>query len=187
MKLILGIDQSFTSTGICFMDENEAIVHHETICTTDEDGDIHDRALKIIERLDELVLMYRPVRIGLEGLAFSKFGNATRDLAGLQMAIITHLRYRKPNQSKELQVISPNLLKKYATTKGSADKNQMYEALPEHAKSVYSAYRKTKGRSDVVDAFWLAKYTLDTYRQYQTRLDNLSLPSDTPQTISDAA
>lgn len=165
------------------MDANEAIIHHETICTTDADGDIHDRALKIIERLEDLVLMYRPIRIGLEGLAFSKFGNATRDLAGLQMAMITHLRYRKPNQCKDLQIISPNLLKKYATGKGSADKNQMYEALPESAKAVYSAYKKTKGRSDVVDAYWLAKYTLAIYNSKQTisdKADNSLLPiSDT--------
>lgn len=185
MKYILGIDQSFTSSGICIMDMEENIVLHETINTTDADGDIFDRCLKVIDRLDELALMFRPVRIGLEGLAFSKFGNATRDLAGLQAAIVTHLRYRKPNQSKNLEIISPNLLKKYATGSGSADKNKMYDSLPAEPKAVYSAYKKTKGRSDVVDAYWIAKYTLEAFRKHQTILDKSLPSSDADQTSSD--
>ncbi len=168
MKLFLGIDQSFTSSGICIMNENEAIVHHETINSTDADGDMFDRCLKIIARVEELLLTYKPFRVSLEGLAFSKFGNATRDLAGLQYALITHIRYRQPEMAKDLLIVSPNLLKKFASGSGSADKNKMYDSLPADAKEVYKAYKKTKGRSDVVDAYWLAKYSVSIYNTDQT-------------------
>lgn len=171
-KLFLGIDQSFTSTGICVVDEDLNIAHHETINTSDADGDIYERCLKVIDRIEEVTMIYAPIRLGLEGLAFSKFGNATRDLAGLQFAIITHLRFRKSNRCKDMQIVSPNLLKKFATGSGSADKDKMYEAVPEAAKETFKGYKKTKGRSDVVDAYWLACYTRMIYNSSQTKLDN---------------
>lgn len=162
-KLFLGIDQSFTSSGICILDEHSNVVHHETINTTDADGDIFDRAIKVVKRIEEIIHQYEPVRVGIEGLAFSKFGNATRDLAGLQFVIITHLRRTFPDFGTKLDIISPNLLKKFASGKGSASKDDMFAALsPEYA-AIFTCYKKTKGRSDVVDAFWLAKMTLSIY------------------------
>lgn len=170
-RYFLGIDQSFTSCGICILDENQGIIAHETINTSDADGDMFDRDLKIIDRIEEIIMLHRPIRLGLEGLAFSKFGNATRDLAGLQHAIITHLRFRKPYHCKGLEIVSPNLLKKYATGVGSADKNKMYDHLPDSAKDVFKTYKKTKGRSDVVDAYWIARYILDVYNTKDSSSD----------------
>lgn len=177
--LFLGIDQSFTSCGLCVVSASGVVVHHETINTSDVDGDIFDRALKIVDGIDKVIDQFNPVRIGLEGLAFSKFGNATRDLACLQGAIVTHLRYRKPVHSAEMQIVSPNLLKKFATGKGSADKNAMYEALPQVIKDVFVSYKKTKGRSDVVDAYWIANFTLSIYNR---TVDNIRPTLDTHQT-----
>jgi Holliday junction resolvasome RuvABC endonuclease subunit len=167
MSLFLGIDQSFTSTGICVLDENGVIVHHQTVSTTDVDhGDIFNRAIVVVEKIEELVVQYHPRMIALEGLAFSKFGNATRDLAGLQMVIVASLRRRNPIWKDNLVIVSPNLLKKYATGSGSADKDKMYEALSDDVKAVFGGYKKTKGRSDVVDAYWLSRYILDIYKNH---------------------
>lgn len=179
-KLFLGIDQSFTSSGICVVNEQGSIVFHETINTTDADGDIFDRALKIAQHIIALLMRFQPMRVGLEGLAFSKFGNATRDLAGLQFVLVTSIREHRKRYSNDLVIVSPNLLKKFATKSGSADKDKMYEAVPEDVKTVFSGYKKTKGRSDVVDAYWLAKYALDIYNKDQTSYsDNRSY---TPKT-----
>lgn len=165
MNLFLGIDQSFTSTGICVIDEDGVVKHHETINTSDQNGDIFARANVILERIECLVLDHSPRMIGIEGLAFSKFGNATRDLAGLQMVIVAGMRRKNNRWNNDLVIVSPNLLKKYASGSGSADKDKMYEALPEDIKAVFAGYKKTKGRSDVVDAFWLSKFILDIYKK----------------------
>lgn len=167
-KLFLGIDQSFTSSGICVLDEKANVVHHEVINTTDADGDIFDRSLKVVNRIEQIVTIHEPIKLSLEGLAFSKFGNATRDLAGLQFVIVTHLKHRQAEYAKTLEIVSPNLLKKFASGTGSADKNKMYDSLPAEIKEVFKGYKKTKGRSDVVDAYWLAKYIQSIYNSVQT-------------------
>jgi Holliday junction resolvasome RuvABC endonuclease subunit len=102
--------------------------------------------------------------VALEGLAFSKMGNATRDLAGLQFSIITYLRY--VCQYKTL-IISPNTVKKTATGKGNAKKEEMYEALPQEVKNLFKDMnlKKTTGRYDLTDSYWIGKSAVNIIQE----------------------
>jgi Holliday junction resolvasome RuvABC endonuclease subunit len=169
VRYILGIDQSYTSAGFVILDESGDVKKFGTIrSNADTNGDIFDRAAFVTRSILDIAVEYDPALVGLEGLAFSKFGNATRDLAGLQFVIITQLRTTK--YGSNLVIISPNLVKKFATGKGGADKAAMVEAMPEKlVDEIKEAnYKKTTGLYDIADAYWIAKYTLEEYKKLQS-------------------
>jgi len=162
MKIFMGIDQSFTNSGIVIMDESGDVKYFTTIKTKkDVDGDIFDRAITISSNLIEVIQKYDPTTLSLEGLAFSKFGNATRDLAGLQAVIITRIR-NETKYGSRLLIVSPNLLKKFATEKGGASKQDMVDFLPKNVLESFAEakFKKTTGLYDLADAYHLAKYSL---------------------------
>lgn len=173
-KHFLGIDQSFTSTGIAVLDEASNVVKITTI-KSDKSIDIFQRAWLIAREISNLINEYTPEVVGLEGLAFSKFGDATRDLAGLQFTLVNYLRHVHfydevdgefaPNTN--LIIISPNELRKFATTKGNAKKEQMVDSLPKNVLESFQKknYKKTTGLYDVTDAYWIARYVLEVFKR----------------------
>lgn len=155
----MGIDQSFTSCGVVVLDKKSKVVHSSTIKSPKTDGvDIFDRAWFIAEQVSNLINKFTPDRVGLEGLAFSKFGDATRDLAGLQFTLVNHLRH--VHSYDNLIIISPNELKKFASTKGNAKKEEMVDSLPKNVLESFQKqnFKKTTGLYDVTDAYWIARY-----------------------------
>lgn len=167
MKKFVGIDQSYTSSGYCVIDESGAVLEVGTIKTSiNDEGDIYDRANTVSSALVDLVKKYDPNNVGIEGLAFSKFGNATRDLAGLQFVIITQFR-RETKYGENMVIVSPNALKKFATSKGSASKQEMVAALPQNVLELIEEkkYKKSSGLYDVTDAYFIAMYTLEEYKK----------------------
>lgn len=171
MRRVLGIDQSFTSAGYVILDESGEVVDFGTIRTVGEkngvanDGDIFDRATMVTEGMIAHATEHDVALVGLEGLAFSKFGNATRDLAGLQFVLITQLK--KTKFGGNMEIISPNLVKKFATGKGSADKVAMAAAMPQKFLDDIAErnYKKTTGLYDIADAYWIARYTLEALKK----------------------
>lgn len=147
--MIFGIDQSYTSTAVVANDGSKFITN---IIRTTPDTDIYARAQSITDAVILLANEYKPSRINIEGLAFASRGNATRDLAGLQMMIVCGLRQAGFNPI----IVAPNTLKKFATGKGNSDKDAMHTALPDDIKHQFKDIKKTKGLSDVVDAYWLS-------------------------------
>jgi len=123
---------------------------------SDASNDVYERVWEITLYILNLVLDSKPDLIALEGLAFSKFGNATRDLAGLQYALVTTLRFAF---KCKVAIIPPNTVKKVATGKGNSKKPEMYEALPEGIKQHFKdmGAKKTKGLFDLTDAYWIGK------------------------------
>ena len=165
MKKFIGIDQSYTSTGIIVLNEDASICECKIVRAPQEVGDIFKRAHIIATAVCDTIKEVQPACLGIEGLAFSKFGDATRDLAGLQFVLLTYMRYSLAFDA--IVIPTPNEVKKFATTKGSADKVAMYEALPQYAKDLFEEQKikKTKGLYDVTDAFWIAKYALEIYNK----------------------
>ena len=166
MRTILGIDQSYTSSGYVVLDESGEVVEFGTIRTTvEKDGDTFDRAAKVAATACDLAVKFNPSLVGFEGLAFSMMGNATRDLAGLQFVLITQLR--KTSFGSNLVIVSPNLLKKFATGDGKAKKEAMVAALPQKFLDdiLERKFKKTTGLYDIADAYWIAKYTLEELKK----------------------
>lgn len=162
----LGIDQSFTSCGVVLLDESKNVIEATTIKTSKEQ-DIFERAWYIADTISsDFLTVYEPEIVGLEGLAFSKFGDATRDLAGLQFTLVNYFRHF--HELKEnLVIVSPNELKKFATTKGNAKKEQMVDSLPKNVLESFrdQNYKKTTGLYDVTDAYWIARYSIEVSQQ----------------------
>jgi Holliday junction resolvasome RuvABC endonuclease subunit len=168
MAYVIGIDQSYKSAGVCIMDETFTVKDMYTIKTDKTQGDVFYRANIIAQAVAGIVKQYDPVFLGLEGLAFAKFGDATRDLAGLQFTIVNTLRYSY--KFDKIVIPTPNEVKKYATGKGNADKEAVYDALPEDIRKTLEEknYRKTTGLYDIADAYWIAKYALEFYQKRRT-------------------
>lgn len=161
---ILAVDQSFTSCGIMALDYEDGvdaynIIHFERYVSNPE-TDTFTRAWVISQHIINLALTLKVDYTALEGLAFSKIGNATRDLAGLQFVIVTTLRY-VGNQN--VIIIPPNNVKKMATGKGNAKKEEMYEALPQDVKNrlTDANLKKTTGRYDLTDAYWIGRSAIE--------------------------
>ena len=156
--LVLGIDQSYTSTGYCYLDTKDDIILDCGIISTKPDKDIYYRAHRISQELKRSCQLMEPHLIGIEGLAYCATGNATRDLGGLHFAIVLQLRYNIRYEDR-LTVVAPNTLKKFATGHGHADKPKMFEHVPEHHKErILEGKFTKKQREDIVDSFWLAKF-----------------------------
>jgi Holliday junction resolvasome RuvABC endonuclease subunit len=155
---ILGIDQSFTSTGIVLADFNKLTkslkVLEFTCFTSDDHINHYKRAQQVAAYCTHWAVKNKPDIVAVEGVAFCARGDMTRALAGLQFSVINALNA----EGYEVQVIAPTSVKKTAGN-GKASKMQMFNALPDDFQiaiqnSAHSAI--SKGRHDICDAYWIA-------------------------------
>lgn len=154
-EVALGLDQSLTSTGWYIM--APGYEDHGTISTSREKDnplDSYTRVLFMADAIRDLIMEHKVDVLVIEGLGFGAKGNATRDLAGLQYHIICSV-LRMPRKVR-IAVIPPTTLKKFATDNGRANKEDMFDALPDMTKEVIKKYPKSRGRYDVTDAFYLS-------------------------------
>ena len=154
---ILGIDQSYTSTGIVVLEGDDVVYAQRYV--TDDKRDKPDRALEIAKNILDVIQEHYPAIVALEGLSFGMRGDATRDLAGLQFVIVCMLR----EHDRDSIIVAPNTVKKVATGNGRADKTEMYDSLPDNVKTLFDdmGLLKTTGRYDLTDAYWIAKTVAD--------------------------
>jgi len=162
--LSLGIDQSLTSSGYCLVAYDESLVlpyviDHGIVTSSKDETRLHDLFYRIMEIEDffiDYVREHNVEQIQIEGISFGSRGDATRNLAALQGVLITGLLR---SCDCVIKIVAPPTLKKYATNNGFAKKDLLLESLPEDIKTEFtSKYKKSKGLSDVVDAYWLACY-----------------------------
>lgn len=153
---VLGIDQSYTSTGLVIL-EGEELEYHDIIAEPKKTKDFIEKisnATSISENIQKLVRLYQIKLVVIEGLAFASFGDATRNLAALQALIIAKLQELG---GVKVVIVPPTSLKKKACGNGRAKKEEVFEALPEDVKEVFGKLPKTKGRYDLTDAYFLAQ------------------------------
>lgn len=155
MGRILGIDQSFTSSGLVVLEDNGDIIHAERY-ESNADDDIYKRAWDISEHILKIANQFQPEQIMIEGLSFTSIGNNTRNLSGLQFIIMTNLRF---NGGFKIETISPTSVKKLACGKGKATKTEIINSLPLDILTYFKTlgYKKTQGLPDLADAYFIAK------------------------------
>jgi len=153
---VIGVDQSYRSSGIVILDDDK-IIHCERY-VTDPLLDIYDRAAILADHLTSLTLEYKPEKIALEGLSFGSKGNVTRDLGGLLFTLILTLR----SIGYAPVVLPPTTVKKVATGKGNSKKDAMITSLPKDARERFDelGVKKTTGLSDLADAYWIGRTVL---------------------------
>lgn len=154
----IGIDQSYTSTGLVMIDGKDNIITHEVFSTLKAEGDYFYRAAVLADSVSyKITSIYeytdKQIYIALEGLAFSMRGMTLQNLSGLQFMLVNGIRAA----GFDTRIYTPSTVKKIATGSGKADKSAMYEALPDNAKKMFGSIPKAHGREDLTDAFWIAK------------------------------
>ena len=162
----LGIDQSFTSCGIIILDDNSNLLHYQII-TSNPLNSIYQRSWYISEEINKIIVDYNVDYIGIEGLAMSMCGNATRSLAILQGVIISNILFNPPvgHRLKNccLDIITPLQLKKFATGNGKASKRDVIKAVP--ANIIEQWQFPKSSHSDLADAYFISKYIKENYSQ----------------------
>lgn len=164
MKVVLGIDQSLTSTGVVVIrhtvDKNE-VLYHASLQTEptglSDYADVLHRANSIADRIVNIVDMYKVTDIAIEGLSFGSKGNATRNLAMLFAIICNKLNITEP------YTVPPTTLKKFATGNGRADKKEVLESVKLHDVDLHSELSRLTikaGKYDLADAYFLALHKL---------------------------
>lgn len=157
----LGIDQSFTSCGLVVIDDYSQLIYHSIVKSNPKDT-VFKRAWDILKAIEKILVEYQVNYIAIEGLAFAKIGNATRSLAILQGVLVSNLQYNPPVghklKSSEIPIISPSMLKKYATGKGKATKLDMIKALPLNISQQWSTISIKNGLDDLADAYHISFY-----------------------------
>lgn len=147
----VGIDQSFTSTGICVIENNNKLLNHYLI-TSDSSQSIYNRAIFLANDILKSIKEFNIECVNIEGLSFASRGDATRNLAGLQFLVIDRLI----RENIPYEIIPPQSLKKFVL-KGGMKKEEMFELLPSDIYEIFNKYNKSK-KYDLMDAYYLGTY-----------------------------
>lgn len=158
---IMGIDQSFTNTGITILkqiNKQEQEIIHSTCISTSMEYAAEERMFAIINFILEKCRCFCISAVAIESPAYQVTSNNGRLLSGLFFSLLTHFLREEISYFP----VNPKSLKKFATGSGGADKKSMREALSsEELKklSYLSGIKPTSKKfEDIVDSFWLAKY-----------------------------
>jgi len=144
--IIIGVDPSLTSTGICVMDERGKIL--ESLAIQPDNKGI-ERLASFRRVFKELISRIRLTNIDIvafiEGYAFG--ANNKREALGELGGVMKLSLYY---DGVEMVVVPPTVVKQYVTGKGNADKIAM-------ALAVQKQYGHEFPTTDQTDAFALAE------------------------------
>ena len=147
MTVILGLDLSLTSTGIVLVDENGSIAVRR-LQPKIRGLDRLDFIAQTVATTTSPVLGYGVGLVVLEGPAFGAKGSAYHQLAGLWWLV----RHRLWNLEIPVAEASPSEVKKYATGKGNAGKDEVLAAAVRRFPDIAA----DQLNNDIADALWLA-------------------------------
>jgi crossover junction endodeoxyribonuclease RuvC len=158
-ELFLGIDPSFSGTGVVILNRDGSIFSQKEISTQKINGnscDIEHRMIRIAESIKEFITPnLDKIQIGyIEEISFGSSGEASAQLAALNYFIRVYLFI----MNVKYFTISPGQLKKYITGNGNAKKNLML-------KEVYKRWQVDFNSDNLADAYSLARFALDNYNK----------------------
>ena len=139
--IIIGIDPSLTSTGICVMDGETGEIGETIAIQPNNTGP--ERLASFRQEITNLIAMRSNMHAFIEGYAFG--ANNQREALGELGGILRLALY---DAGIPIVVIPPTILKKFATGRGTADKVAMAVQL---MKEFGISYPTT----DQTDAHWL--------------------------------
>lgn len=145
-QFYIGLDLSFTETGLVCLMPSRPGFKSETICTLPKMGSSITRVRYIRDRIMALALMYNPAMIAIEGYAMgSKWGaNQAGELGGV-------IRARLHDAGYPYVEVSPSSLKKFACGP-KAGRDKIHVVL-----AVMAKWKVKIANHNVCDAFVLAK------------------------------
>lgn len=154
----MGIDPSFSGTGIVVVNKDGDVLFHKTIRTeapTPPKGNkdplfgLAKRIGLINEGVRIAKLLHPPYSTAIEAPSFGSKGNKAYQLGALHYAIRLH-------HPDSLEIVTPGQLKKFVTGSGSADKVRM-------AVAVLKRWKREFPNDNEVDAYGLAMWARDLW------------------------
>lgn len=149
----LGIDQSLSSTGLVVLKNGLPKAHKLTKTNSKWE---HERSIhEVLRIVDSALLHFLPDLTLMEDYAYNRGQRSATVLHELGGVIKQGLwRASVPWKS-----IAPSEVKKFATGKGTATKEEMIEAAQ-------AEWPKCPNQTDIADAYWLARMAHDGYDIY---------------------
>ena len=149
-KIIIGIDQSLSHTGVVVIDDQQKVlfqclIEPKSVKKTERNNT--DRLLTIKAELSAIINKYKPDITGMEDYSFATKGQAfyLGELGGM-----IRIMFRETNNN--LIVLSPQIIKKFVTGAGNADKSLML-------KEVYKRWGADYNDDNLCDAYAIAVMT----------------------------
>ena len=157
VNCVIGIDQSSTNTGVVIMSVTGEYLYAYLI-QPPKKLNFEERVLYTHKIIMEIIedIKNDLVAVGLEGVAIFSKGKVVQ-LAGL----LGLLKYSIMNLNYKTFEFPPSSVKKFATTNGRANKDDMIEALPENVKLDFQDI--SDRLEDLADAYHIAKMTAEKY------------------------
>lgn len=161
--LMMGIDPSLSSTGICFLSQKGYVVHSMSLTHSLEDP---ERLRYIHESLKSAMFSYNPTHIVYERqvpqMRYAYTAGSIIPLAELAGVLkLAILEYRKVRPEVLVYNIPPEDIKKYATGNPRAEKDSMINAVPPRALKKITSSVLEYSVNDVSDAYHAAKMIID--------------------------
>lgn len=148
-ELFVGIDPSFTGTGLIILDSTANIIKQLLIKTKSSDSE-EERLIQIEKDISFLSRLKKIKTVYLEGPSFSSSGAFVLQMGALHFLIRLFL-YKK---NIDYKIIAPGSLKKFITGKGTAKKELMLL-------NVYKKWGAEFDDNNLADAYSLARMALE--------------------------
>ena len=156
-KLYVGIDASFSGTGVIVMNNEFKIIEQKLIGTKKRDSiyDIEERMLYIVKALECILKYKKDIKLALiEGISYGSTGDGAAQLAALNYFIRIFLLQNEIPYSD----VSPSKLKQFASGKGQSKKNMML-------KEVYKRWGEDFDDDNICDSYVLARIAQFNYNK----------------------
>jgi crossover junction endodeoxyribonuclease RuvC len=171
---VVGLDLSLTATGIATPDG---------VCTRTSKGkagaslaDRRQRLLNLRLRIDMVLSPYEPALVVVEGPAFGSRDGHAHDRSGLWWGVVDWLTYNKVPVAE----VPPALVKKYATGKGNAGKDEVLAAVVRRYPDV-EVTNNNEADALVLRAMgcdWLGEPLATVPQTHRAALDKVAWPVD---------
>ncbi len=175
--MIVGIDYSLTSPAICIGDSDN-FTSNEIYFLTDRKshegkvqnvvGDLHkehsfpsERYENICDWVLQKIAKYPNSTVLIEDYSFASTGKVFHIAENCGL-----LKYKLYKAGYKFYTVPPTVVKKYATGKGNADKQSLYNTFTEKTGEYLLPYVSKTGKvgspaSDIVDSFFINQYMRD--------------------------
>jgi hypothetical protein len=158
--------EDFRSSRFFFLTQNKKLVgNFDNI-----EGVLHEEYILEQERYDNIASYFlsripKNSKIIIEDYSFGSTGRVFNIAENCG-----HLKYRLWDSEFKFDTVPPTVIKKFATGKGNANKDKMYEAfIGSVGVDLISVFSSNPNKvsspvSDIVDAYYIALYGLTLYR-----------------------
>lgn len=147
--IYVGIDHSFTGTGVVLLDKGGEILEQKLIKSNPKQT-IEERLIDLKEQLSFIPVIVNLKRVCIEGPSYGSNGQFILQMGALHFII----RILLFENNVDYEIITPGALKKFVTGKGNAKKELMLL-------KVYKKWGVEFSDNNMSDAYGLARMALE--------------------------